>query len=77
MIRVSESFWTRASLLPPGDGSKARYLLSGGSQREERLEILDHSMAERGIDREHYGWYRDPGRYGTVPHAGFGLSGFC
>jgi aspartyl/asparaginyl-tRNA synthetase len=38
-------------------------------------------MAERGIDREHYAWDRDPGRYGTVPHAGFGLgfglSGFC
>jgi aspartyl-tRNA synthetase len=30
-------------------------------------------MAERGIDREHYAWYRDLRRYGTVPHAGFGL----
>ena len=30
-------------------------------------------MAERGIDREHYTWYRDLPRYGTVPHAGFGL----
>ena len=45
----------------------------GGSQREERLEILDRSMAERGIDKEHYAWYRDLRRYGTVPHAGFGL----
>ena len=45
----------------------------GGSQREERLEILDARMAERGIDKEHYGWYRDLRRYGTVPHAGFGL----
>jgi hypothetical protein len=45
----------------------------GGSQREERLEVLDRSMAERGIDREHYARYRDLRRYGTVPHAGFGL----
>src|ERR1700738_1210042 len=44
----------------------------GGSQREERLEVLDRSMAERGIDREHYAWYRDLRRYGTVPHAGLG-----
>jgi asparaginyl-tRNA synthetase len=43
-----------------------------GSQREERLEVLDRSMAERGIDRDHYAWYRDLRRYGTVPHAGFG-----
>jgi asparaginyl-tRNA synthetase len=41
----------------------------GGSQREERLAVLD----ERGIDREHYAWYRDLRRYGTVPHAGFSL----
>ena len=45
----------------------------GGSQREERLDVLDRSIAERGIDREHYAWYRDLRRYGTVPHAGFGL----
>ena len=45
----------------------------GGSQREERLDIWDRSMAERGIDRKHYAWYRDLRRYGTVPHAGFGL----
>src|ERR1700738_625774 len=45
----------------------------GGSQREERLDVLDARMAERGIDKEHYGWYRDLRRYGTVPHAGFGL----
>ena len=30
-------------------------------------------VLERGIDKEHYGWYRDLRRYGTVPHAGFGL----
>ena len=54
--------------LVPGIGE-----IIGGSQREERLEILDRSMVERGIDREHYAWYRDLRRYGTVPHAGFGL----
>jgi asparaginyl-tRNA synthetase len=45
----------------------------GGSQREERLEVLDQSMAERGIDKKAYAWCRDLRRYGTVPHAGFGL----
>jgi asparaginyl-tRNA synthetase len=55
-------------VLAPGTGE-----IIGGSQREERLDILDRSMAERGIDREHYAWYRDLRRYGTVPHAGFGL----
>ena len=42
----------------------------GGSQREERLAVLDRNMAERGIDQERYTWYRDLRRYGTVPHAG-------
>ena len=45
----------------------------GGSQREERLDILDARMDQFGLDREHYSWYRDFRRYGTVPHAGFGL----
>src|ERR1700732_4833388 len=45
----------------------------GGSQREERLAVLDARMTERGIDKEHYAWYRDLRRYGTAPHAGFGL----
>jgi asparaginyl-tRNA synthetase len=45
----------------------------GGSQREGRLEVLDRNMAERGIDREHYAWYPDLRRYGTVPHAGLGF----
>jgi len=34
-------------------------------------------MTQLGIDREHYGWYRDLRRYGTVPHAGFGLGFEC
>jgi len=38
-----------------------------------RLEVLDRSMAEHGIAKEAYAWYRDLRRYGTVPHAGFGL----
>jgi asparaginyl-tRNA synthetase len=45
----------------------------GGSQREERLDVLDSRMAQFGLDPAHYGWYRDFRRYGTVPHAGFGL----
>jgi asparaginyl-tRNA synthetase len=55
-------------VLAPGIGE-----IIGGSQREERLELLDARMAAVGIDREHMGWYRDLRRYGTVPHAGFGL----
>ncbi len=55
-------------VLAPGIGE-----IIGGSQREERLDVLDARMTERGIDKEHYGWYRDLRRYGTVPHAGFGL----
>ncbi len=55
-------------VLAPGIGE-----IIGGSQREERLDVLDARMAELGIDREHYSWYRDLRRYGTVPHAGFGL----
>ena len=45
----------------------------GGSQREERLDVLDRRMAEHHLNTDAYGWYRDLRRYGTVPHAGFGL----
>ena len=45
----------------------------GGSQREERLAVLDARMDEAKLDKSHYGWYRDLRRYGSVPHAGFGL----
>ena len=55
-------------VLAPGIGE-----IVGGSQREERLGMLDLRLAECGIDPEPYGWYRDLRRYGTVPHAGFGL----
>jgi len=45
----------------------------GGSQREERLDVLDARLAEMGLNKEDYWWYRDLRRYGTVPHSGFGL----
>ncbi len=69
-MRVNEDDQTVAAMdvLAPGIGE-----IIGGSQREERLEVLDARMAESGLDREHYGWYRDLRRYGSVPHAGFGL----
>ncbi len=55
-------------VLAPGIGE-----IIGGSQREERLEVLDRRIEECGMKKEDYGWYRDLRRYGTVPHAGFGL----
>jgi asparaginyl-tRNA synthetase len=69
-MRLNDDGRTVAAMdvLAPGIGE-----IIGGSQREERLDVLDQSMAERGIDKEHYAWYRDLRRYGTVPHAGFGL----
>lgn len=45
----------------------------GGSQREERQDVLERRMDECGLNREEYWWYLDLRRYGTVPHAGFGL----
>jgi asparaginyl-tRNA synthetase len=45
----------------------------GGSQREERLDVLESRMKEMGLDPQAYWWYLDLRRYGTVPHAGFGL----
>jgi asparaginyl-tRNA synthetase len=45
----------------------------GGSQREERLDVLDKRLEEMGLNKADYWWYRDLRRYGTVPHAGFGL----
>jgi len=55
-------------VLAPGIGE-----IIGGSQREERLDVLDRRIAEMGLHAADYGWYRDLRRYGTVPHAGFGL----
>ena len=45
----------------------------GGSQREERLDVLEKRITEAGLPQEAYWWYLDLRRYGTVPHAGFGL----
>ncbi len=45
----------------------------GGSQREERLEVIEARMAEVGMAREPYWWYLESRQYGTVPHSGFGL----
>jgi asparaginyl-tRNA synthetase len=68
-MRLNDDGRTAAAMdvLAPGIGE-----IIGGSQREERLEVLDRIMAERGIDQEHYAWDRDLRHYGTVPHAGFG-----
>src|SRR5215470_2298509 len=69
-MRVNGDGRTVAAMdvLAPGIGE-----IIGGSQREERLDMLDARMTEHHIDKEHYAWYRDLRRYGTVPHAGFGL----
>jgi asparaginyl-tRNA synthetase len=69
-MRLNDDDKTVAAMdvLAPGIGE-----IVGGSQREERLEILDRRMEEIGLDKNIYGWYRDLRRYGTVPHAGFGL----
>jgi asparaginyl-tRNA synthetase len=45
----------------------------GGSQREERLDVLEQRMAEQQLDAANYWWYLDLRRFGTVPHSGFGL----
>jgi asparaginyl-tRNA synthetase len=69
-MRVNKDGKTVAAMdiLVPGIGE-----IVGGSQREERLEILEKRMNESGIDVQEYDWYLDLRRYGTVPHAGFGL----
>lgn len=69
-MRVSDDGRTVAAMdiLLPGIGE-----IVGGSQREERLEILIRRMEEAGVDIAEYDWYLDLRRYGTVPHAGFGL----
>jgi asparaginyl-tRNA synthetase len=45
----------------------------GGSEREERLEVLEGRIKELGMPLENYKWYLDLRRFGTVPHSGFGL----
>lgn len=69
-MRLNDDGRTVAAMdvLAPGIGE-----IVGGSQREERLAVLDARMDEAGMQKSHYGWYRDLRRYGSVPHAGFGL----
>jgi asparaginyl-tRNA synthetase len=69
-MRVNDDGKTVAAMdvLAPGIGE-----IIGGSQREERLDVLDARIAEMKLPKEPYWWYRDLRRYGTVPHAGFGL----
>lgn len=69
-MRLNDDNETVAAMdiLVPGMGE-----IIGGSQREDRLEVLDQRLDLMGIDKDHLYWYRDLRRYGTVPHAGFGL----
>jgi len=69
-MRLNDDGKTVAAMdvLAPGIGE-----IVGGSQREERLDVLDARIAEMGLPTEPYWWYRDLRRYGTVPHCGFGL----
>ena len=69
-MRLNDDEKTVAAMdvLAPGIGE-----IIGGAQREERLDMLDKRIQEMDLPAEHYWWYRDLRRYGTVPHAGFGL----
>jgi asparaginyl-tRNA synthetase len=69
-MRMNDDGKTVAAMdvLAPGIGE-----IIGGSQREERLDYLDQRMQQFGIHADSYQWYRDLRRYGSVPHAGFGL----
>ena len=69
-MRLNDDEKTVAAMdvLAPGVGE-----IIGGSQREERLDVLEKRIAAQGLEIEDYWWYRDLRRYGTVPHAGFGL----
>ncbi|MDH0448932.1 MULTISPECIES: asparagine--tRNA ligase [Shewanella] len=69
-MRLNEDGKTVAAMdvLAPGIGE-----IIGGSQREERLDVLDMRLEEMDLNKEDYWWYRDLRRYGTVPHSGFGL----
>ena len=69
-MRLNEDENTVAAMdvLAPGIGE-----IIGGSQREERLEVLENRIQAAGLPLEDYWWYLDLRRYGSVPHAGFGL----
>jgi asparaginyl-tRNA synthetase len=69
-MRMNDDDATVAAMdvLVPGIGE-----IIGGSQREERLDILSSRMAQQGLSLEDYWWYLDSRRFGSVPHSGFGL----
>lgn len=67
-LNEDEKTVTAMDLLVPGIGE-----IVGGSQREERLDVLEENMRRHSMSLEDYKWYLDLRRYGTVPHAGFGL----
>ncbi len=69
-MRMNDDEKTVAAMdvLAPGIGE-----IIGGSQREERLDVLDARIEELGLEKDTYWWYRDLRKYGTCPHAGFGL----
>ena len=69
-MRMNEDGETVAAMdvLVPGIGE-----LIGGSQREERMDKLTQRMEKMGLNPKDYGWYLDSRKYGSVPHAGFGL----
>lgn len=69
-MRLNDDGKTVAAMdvLAPGIGE-----IIGGSQREERLDVLTRRMQEHDVQLEDYDWFLDLRRYGTVPHAGFGL----
>ncbi|KTC84346.1 asparagine--tRNA ligase [Legionella cincinnatiensis] len=69
-MRLNDDEKTVAAMdvLAPGIGE-----IIGGSEREDRLDVLDRRIEESNLNKESYQWYRDLRRYGTVPHAGFGL----
>jgi len=69
-MRLNEDNKTVAAMdvLAPAIGE-----VIGGSQREERLDVLDRRITEMGLEPKDYWWYRDLRRFGSVPHSGFGL----
>ncbi len=69
-MRLNDDGRTVAAMdvLVPGIGE-----IIGGSQREERLEVLQENLHRQGLNEKDYWWYLDLRRYGSVPHAGFGL----
>ncbi|MCW0499451.1 asparagine--tRNA ligase [Riemerella anatipestifer] len=69
-MRLNEDQKTVAAMdvLFPGIGE-----IIGGSQREERLEVLKQKMADMNVDEHELWWYLDTRKFGSVPHAGFGL----